>query len=36
MKLSHADLISPIPYRTNIGSIKSPTLREIWELGYDK
>ena len=35
MKLSYSDLISPTPYKTNIGSIKSPTLREIWELGYN-
>lgn len=35
MKLSYSDLISPIPYKTNIGNIKSPTLREIWDLGYN-
>ena len=35
MKLDYFDLLSPTPiYIANIGHIKSPTLREISEIGY--
>lgn len=34
MKLKYFELISPFPIKTNIGNIQSPTLKKIWDLGY--
>ena len=34
MKLKYFELISPFPIKTSIGNIQSPTLKKIWDLGY--
>lgn len=36
MKLDYGDLLSPIPIKLSIGTVKHPTLKEIFQLSYEK